>query len=171
MARHRNVIEAGDRYVIRHFDPATGEGVHRTQSRLVVGADHGPREFFAAVHQRRDHIRPTDSAVVTLPGRSDLDLGPGGDGLSLEHTRSGQVVGTVGTAGEVGEVAVAMLDHQVVDERAHAGAVVAADIDGFRRGPSGEGHDRDHVGQPGDLGFREHLVVEDQPIRLAGDGG
>ena len=64
-----------------------------------------------------------------------------------------------------------MFDHQVVDQRPDAGSVVAANVDRFRRRRSGEGHDRDHVGEPDDFWLRKHLVVEDEPVRLAGDGG
>src|SRR5207302_309131 len=87
--------------------------------------------------------------------------------LCLEHPSAGQVIGAVGTAGQVGEVAVAVIGHEVMDQRAHAGSVVAPDVDRSRARVSCQGHDRDDVGQPGDFDLGKHLVVQ---YRFAGFG-
>src|SRR5438309_2144007 len=92
MPSDRNVIKAGDRHLLRHLDPPASQGIHGAHGRLVVGADDGPGEFPAAVQERGDHVRPAHRTVVTLPGRSDLDLGTARNSLCLEHPTAGQVI-------------------------------------------------------------------------------
>src|SRR6266852_3411802 len=80
------------------------------------------------------------------------------------------VVGAVGSSGDVAEAFVSVVVRQVMDQRSDPGPVVAPDVDGRGCGAAGQRHDRDHVGQPCDPDRRQHPVVEDQAIRLAGEG-
>ena len=64
-----------------------------------------------------------------------------------------------------------MIDDEMPDQRAHASLVVAPDVHRPTHGSPGQGDDGDRGGQPGDAGRGQQAVVQDEPVRLAGDAG
>ena len=91
--------------------------------------------------------------------------------VSLEDTGSGAVVRAVASSGQVPDAFVTVIDHEVADQRADSGLVVAADVHGPRSRASRQGHDRHDAGQPGDPDRRQHPVVEDEAVSLPGHRG
>ena len=171
MARHGNVIEPCDRDVLRHAQAAAPQRVHGAQRGLVVGAYDRARQLSAGVEEAADHPGAAGCAVVALPVMADRDLRPVCFCLGLDRFRARVVVRAVDAPGQVAELVVAVVEHEVAYELAHALVVVAAHVHraGHRR--PGQRHDRNQRCQPGDAGRRDHAVVEDQAVGLAAHSG
>src|SRR6266550_956701 len=64
-----------------------------------------------------------------------------------------------------------MVDDEMPDQRAHAGLVVTPDVHRPPHGSPGQRDDGDHAGQTRHTRRGQHAVVQDDPVRLAGDPG